>query len=305
MCVPSLLAQQCDSRIWSGIAKFHHVTSDLTACGYSPAMDDTMYAALRPTDYDSERFCNTCLKVSSAKGSVVVKVMDKSGVHGLDLHKKVFAKLGDTLLGNVEVTWQITDCPQHGNIGYLYSADSYFAEKKIMVVNSKVTVAKLYFRYQNGTFKELKRAAGNPNDFFVLPWNDDINTGPYDFKVEDKFGNTIIDTNIVFEPNQMMVGTNQFKGCESETTFMNEYFYSFLDVKFANPLNTGDLISIDHNSNDLLTMALIGVDGKVYFQTNTSHDMLTINPANLISGVYILKISRANELLFVRKLLLK
>ena len=57
-------AQNCDSRTWSGVAKYHTVTTAVTACGYSPIKGDTLYAALRATDYQSGRFCNTCLKVS-------------------------------------------------------------------------------------------------------------------------------------------------------------------------------------------------------------------------------------------------
>lgn len=284
-----LQAQECNTQKWTGVAKYHDVTDAITACGYNPAPGDTMYAALRDVDYQSGRYCNTCLRVSSAKGSVIVKVMDQSGSHGLDIHKKMFAKLGDTLKGNVNITWQITNCPETGKIGYFYSADSYFAEKKIMPVHSTTPIAKMFFRYQNNAFLEIKRANGNANDFFVMPWTADVNTGPYDYMLQDVYGKTITDTNIPYTPNTTYYGTKQLPAC-GVTTGLEKNTVTPIQVYFQNPVQASSHIHIAGTDNEKYHVTIQQTDGSIVKQTIVQGNTDTPVFQAVGQGIYIMTI---------------
>ncbi|WP_084050506.1 T9SS type A sorting domain-containing protein [Aquimarina macrocephali] len=300
----SVVAQQCDNRVWSGVAKYHHVTNATTSCGYSPMANDTLYAALRATDYQAERLCNTCLKVSSNKGSVIVKVMDKSGTHGLDIHKKTFAKLGDTLLGNVNVTWKITTCPEQGNMGYYYSKSSFASEKRVMVVNTKSTVKKLYFRYQNNDFKEVFRAKNNSNDFFVITWRDDQNLGPYDFKVVDIYNNSIIDRDISFSPNTTFYGQNQFIGCDVVSEINNESTDK-VAIKFQNPMSSNGSISIETDQEKQFTIYLYSLKGLKILEANLESNSKKHLFKGIQEGLYIISVYSNEGLILNKKLILQ
>ena len=298
------VAQQCDDRVWTGVAKYHEVTNVLTSCGYSPMVGDTLYAALRATDYEAEPLCNTCLKVSSNKGSVVVKVMDKSGTHGLDLHKKVFAKLGDTLLGNVDVTWQITGCPEQGNIGFYYSKDSHVSEKKVMIVNTKSTVKELYFRYKNNDFKEVFRAKNNSNDFFVIPWEDDENLGPYDFKVVDVYNNFIVDSGISFSPDTTFYGQNQFIGCDLVNK-TNDEFIADVVIKFQNPMSWNSSISIETKHKKQFILYLHSLEGRKVIETNIESNSKKHLFNEIKAGLYIVSVWSKEGLILNDKLIIQ
>ncbi|GGX04547.1 hypothetical protein GCM10007384_02930 [Aquimarina muelleri] len=265
---------------------------------------DTLYAALRATDYQAERLCNTCLKVSSSKGSVVVKVMDKSGTHGLDIHKKAFAKLGDTLSGNVEVTWQITTCPEQGNIGYYYSKSSFASEKRVMVVNTKSTVKKLYFRYQNNDFKEVFRAKYNSNDFFVIPWRDDQNLGPYDFKVVDIYNNSIIDNNIGFLANTTFYGQNQFIECDVITKTKGK-FIDKKGIKFENPMSRNGSIFIKTDQEKRFKLYLYSLKGDKVLETNLESNAKKYLFKEIQAGIYILSVWNSEGVILNEKLIIQ
>ncbi|WP_062059570.1 T9SS type A sorting domain-containing protein [Aquimarina longa] len=301
----SITAQQCDDRVWSGVAKYHNVTTAMTSCGYSPKADDTLYAALRATDYKAERLCNTCLKVSSSKGSVIVKVMDKSGSHGLDIHKDAFAKIGDTLKGNVKVTWQITTCPEQGNIGYYYSKSSFASEKRVMIVNTKSTVKKLYFRYQNNEFKEVFRAKNNSNDFFVITWRDDENLGPYDFKVVDIYDNSIIDYDINFSPNTTFYGQSQFVGCKDKVSTVKNESRSKVAVKFENPMSSNGSISIETDQKEQFTLYLYSLKGNKVLEVDLQSNSKKYPFKDVQTGVYIISISSNEGTIFNEKLIIQ
>lgn len=304
LCSLPIIAQQCDDRVWSGVAKYHQVTDAITSCGYSPMVDDTLYAALRATDYQAERLCNTCLKVSSDKGSVIVKVMDKSGTHGLDIHKKAFAKLGDTLQGNVKVTWQITTCPEKGNIGYYYSKSSFVSEKRVMVVNTKSTVKKLYFRYQDNDFKEVFRAKNNSNDFFVIPWRDDQNLGPYDFKVVDVYDNSITDHNIGFAPDTTFFGQNQFTECDKTTQTKGE-FMDKKAVKYENPMSRNGSIFIESDQKKHFKLYLYSINGNKVLETNLESNSKKQPFKEVQAGLYIISIRSGKDIILNEKLVVQ
>jgi expansin (peptidoglycan-binding protein) len=103
-----------------------------------------MVAALNAPQYDADigGSCGGCILVTGAKGSLVVRVVDRCPVcaHGdVDLSEEAFPYIDDMGLfyfliicltlarGRVPISWKYVPCPDsfvHGNINYLFQAGS-------------------------------------------------------------------------------------------------------------------------------------------------------------------------------------
>jgi expansin (peptidoglycan-binding protein) len=157
-------------------------------CSYPvPAVDDYV-AALDLNLYAKGARCGSCLEVATAKGSVVVRVVDSTSIPGsgnqLSISEIAFRKIAPANSGLVQANWRWVPCEAMTDIMGALKGDSgqyYWAAIFDNVVNP---IAKLEYLSKGNdmAWKEAKREHDN---YFYCPMAQGL---PTRFRLTDTTG---------------------------------------------------------------------------------------------------------------------
>lgn len=136
------------TEVKDGIATFYDATG-AGNCSFDARPNDLDVVALNFPEYATSAACGACMKVTGAKGAVVVRVVDscpECQEHHLDLSREAFAKIAEPKDGRVPITYQTVSCPVSGNIQYLYKTGSSQWWTAIQLRNHRLPIAKLEYK---------------------------------------------------------------------------------------------------------------------------------------------------------------
>lgn len=193
--------------VHTGIATYYSANGD-GACMFGPSPGDLMVAAMNAVEYDHSAYCGATVLVNGPKGSIVVRIVDlcpECQAGHLDLSQEAFAKIADLPLGRVAITWQVISPAMSGPIAYHFKDGSNPWWTAVQVRNHRSPIAKLEFLNKSGIWVSVPRTDYN---YFVE--SSGMGTGPFTFRVTDRYGNVLTDTNIPHIENGTVNGNGQF-----------------------------------------------------------------------------------------------
>ena len=154
-------------KVQKGIATFYD--ADGTGnCGFDASPDDLMVVAPNKERlYAGAALCGACLRVTGAKGSVIVRVTDSCPLDtpdndcgdtgaDLDLSAQAFARIDDPDRGKVEVTFEVVTCDVKGPLRFRFKEGSSQWWTAIQVRNHRVPIAEVAYE-RDGAFVPMKR----------------------------------------------------------------------------------------------------------------------------------------------------
>lgn len=193
--------------VHQGIATYYDATG-AGACMFDPSPNDLMVAAMNAEEYDQAAYCGAYLRVSGAKGTITVRIVDlcpecKAG--HLDLSREAFALIDEVYLGRVPITWQVVSPDLNGPISYHFKDGSNQWWTAVQVRNHRNPIARL--EYFNGSqWVSVPRTAYN----YFVQTDPGMGLGPYSFRVTDSYGNALVDSGIPHIENGTVSGVGQF-----------------------------------------------------------------------------------------------
>ncbi len=193
--------------IHHGIATYYDATG-AGACLFDPSPNDLLVTAMNAEEYDQAAYCGAYLRVSGAKGTIVVRVVDlcpecKAG--HLDLSWEAFARIDEIYLGRVPITWQVVSPELIGSIAYHFKDGSNQWWTAVQIRNHRNPIARL--EYFNGLqWVSVPRTAYN----YFVQTNPGMGPGPFSFRVTDSYGNILVDSAIPHVENGTISGASQF-----------------------------------------------------------------------------------------------
>ena len=193
--------------VHSGIATYYHATGD-GACLFGPTPGNLMVAAMNAEEYDNAAYCGAYVHVVGPKGQVTVRIVDlcpECLAGHLDLSQEAFALIADLPQGRVDITWQLVSPTLSGPIAYHFKDGSNQWWTAVQVRNHRNPIAKLEYRTGTGPWSEVPRTSWN---YFVRDTG--MGSGPYQFRVTDRYGNVLTDTGIPHVENGTVNGAAQF-----------------------------------------------------------------------------------------------
>jgi expansin (peptidoglycan-binding protein) len=144
-----------------GIATFYD--ADGTGnCSFPASPNDLLVVAPNKDRwYAGSAICGACMRVTGAKGAVVVRVVDSCPVGAeegdcgdsgadLDLSEQAFAAIDDPDRGRVNVTFEIVECDVSGPMRYQFKSGSSPYWTAIQVQNHRLPIAKLEYAAGSG-----------------------------------------------------------------------------------------------------------------------------------------------------------
>jgi expansin (peptidoglycan-binding protein) len=174
---------------------------------FDASPNDLMVAAMNNDEWNSAAYCGAYVQVNGAKGSVIVRVVDRCPeCHAghLDLSPEAFARIDDLIKGHVPITWRVVSPAIAGPIAYHFKEGANQWWTAVQVRNHRNPIAK--FEYWNGSqWVNVPRMSYN---YFVQ--DSGMGVGPYTFRVTDLYSNTLTDSGIPFIESGTINGVGQF-----------------------------------------------------------------------------------------------
>jgi expansin (peptidoglycan-binding protein) len=174
---------------------------------------DTAFVAMNAVDYGTADLCGATLSVTGPQGApTTVKVVDQcpecpSG--NLDLSPQAFAAVadGDLDRGVVPVQWRIISGPASPAIGIRVkeNASPYWME--LLVLDHRNPVRSLEVRPAGGDWVPLVRREYN---YFGARDNRVLGAGPFEVRVTDTFGESLVAGGILPQSGRVFRTTAQF-----------------------------------------------------------------------------------------------
>jgi expansin len=211
------LRAQCPAvpAIHTGEATFYVFADGGGGCMFDPTPDDLMIGAMNATDYDTAAVCGECLSLAGPNGTILIRIVDfcaDCAPGNIDLSPSAFARIADTTLGRVPITWQVVACNPTGPIQYHFEPSSSQWWTAVQLRNIRYAVQRLEYRDQAGTYHVIPRTSYN---YFVQ--TPGIGPGPYTFRVTDIYGHVLEDGGVPLVVGGTVSGSGQFPVCEIGT----------------------------------------------------------------------------------------
>lgn len=195
----------------NGFATFYTWADGRGNCGFDATPNDLMVGAMNHVDYAGSNVCGSCVTITGPRGDVTVRIVDQCPEcpqGDIDLSPAAFARLADTTLGRVPITWRYVLCGVQGNIMYHFKDGSNQWWTAVQIRNHRYPVARFEYRTPQGSFKAVPRLDYN---YFVE--SSGMGAGPFTFRVTDVYGHALVDSGIVLRANENVAGRNQFPLC--------------------------------------------------------------------------------------------
>jgi expansin (peptidoglycan-binding protein) len=210
---PEPQPQQCSDVpvIHNGYATYYSWANGGGNCMFDPTPSDLMVAAMNHVDYAGSATCGSCVTINGPRGEVTVRIVDQCGdcpQGNIDLSPSAFARIADTTLGRVPITWKYVTCGVQGNIVYHFKEGSNQWWTAVQIRNHRYPIARVEYLTPQGTFKTVSRLDYN---YFVEPSG--MGAGPFTFRVTDIYGRALVDGGIVHRANENVAGRSQFPFC--------------------------------------------------------------------------------------------
>lgn len=174
-----------------------------------PVSTDHWITALNIFDYNTAELAGAFLEVTGELGTIQVYVTDllPEGKKGdLDLYTDAFPLIAPVEKGRVPVSWKIIplDTAADAPMQYRYKEGSSPYWCAVQVLNHRYPVESLEVRNSDGSYTALPKQ--NYNYFLA---ESGLGEGPFTFRITDIYGQTVIDEDIPFTPDETQTGSAQ------------------------------------------------------------------------------------------------
>jgi expansin (peptidoglycan-binding protein) len=210
-----------DSNVYTGHITYYTLATSMVACHFPTSSLPQYYAAMNEYDYRNAGVCGSCIEVTNSQNQskITVQVVDEcpfidnqqwcfNGSHHVDLNTAAYNALGAN--NNPQVTWRYVPCNptvNSGNVQYYWDSGTQQYYYAVTIMNPRHELAKVEIM-KNGAYVAMTRQRYNV-------WTDGggAGTGPFTFRLTDKYGHQIVDANIPMNANQIVPGHGQFPVC--------------------------------------------------------------------------------------------
>jgi expansin (peptidoglycan-binding protein) len=210
-----------DANVYTGHITYYTLSTSMVACHFPTASLPQYYAAMNEYDYRNAAACGTCVEITNSQNQskLTVQVVDEcpfvgneqwcfSGSHHVDLNTAAYNALGAN--NNPQITWRYAPCNatvNSGNVQYFWDSGTQQFYLAVTIMNTRHELSKVEIM-KNGSYVAMTRQRYNV-------WTDGggVGTGPFTFRLTDKYGHQIIDANIPMNANQVVAGHVQFPVC--------------------------------------------------------------------------------------------
>lgn len=201
-----------------GLATYYAATGK-GSCLFEASPNDLMVVAPNRAKYwENSALCGGCLKVTGAKGSVIVRVVDSCPIDqpendcgdtgaDLDLSAQAFAQIDDPKKGKIEVTFELVACTVQGPMQYRFKEGSSQYWTAIQVRNIHIPVSKLEYK-KDGAWVDIPRVDYN---YFIAQKGVGLQPNGLALRVTGRDGQTVEETLPGIADGQVVTGTQQFK----------------------------------------------------------------------------------------------
>ena len=286
-------AQTCHNEtVFTGEGTYYDLSSSavggLGNCSFDHSIISPFYiGAMNAVQYGDADYCGACAEVTGPIGTVVVKIIDQCPecAHGdIDLSPEAFDQIANRIDGRVNISWKVVPCPINSNIKFYYKDGSNQWWTAVQVRDHRYPITKLEVLTGAGYVS----APRQDYNFFLKA--DGMGPGPHTFRITDVYGETVVATDIDFEPEVEKVTDVQFPEC----TVTSINYESKENASFS--IKEG-IIEFENLEG---RYELINLSGKVLLNGITN-DRVDLN--YYTSGVYFLKVEE-NGRLITRRIIL-
>lgn len=197
----------CAATSSTGKATFYELRQ-LGNCSFRNVAVDDLYVALGPPEYAEAAACGGFLQVTGPKGSVRVKVVDQCPecARGhLDLSRAAFARIADPSAGTVSIRYStVADPAGAGTLSFRVKEGSSRFWFALLVDGHGNTLRSVEVRSGSGAWRTLERA-----DFNYWISETGAGTGPFQVRVRDTRGRTVLANGIKLQPGAIQRTTLQ------------------------------------------------------------------------------------------------
>ncbi len=174
-----------------------------------PVSRDYWITALNLPDYNNAELAGAYLEVTGELGTINVLVTDllPEGKKGdLDLYVDAFPLIAPAEKGRVPISWRILplDSADDAPMSYKYKIGSSAFWCAVQVRNHRYPIETLEVLNEDGEFVSLPR-----RNFNYFEAQSGLGEGPFTFRITDIYGQTVIDENIPFTPDEIAEGHAQ------------------------------------------------------------------------------------------------
>jgi expansin (peptidoglycan-binding protein) len=204
-------------QVQRGKATFYDADGSGNCSFPMPAPDLMVVAPNKERHYAGSALCGACMRVTGAKGSVVVRVVDSCPVDtgendcgdtnaDLDLSAQAFAAIDDPRRGIVDVSFEVVPCSVTGPMRYRFKSGSSQYWTAIQILNHRLPVAKVEFKSGSG-WVEMAR---EDDDFFVEQEGVGPSPRGLSLRVTASNGEVVEETLPRLAAGETLTGTKQF-----------------------------------------------------------------------------------------------
>jgi len=246
----------------------------------SLATGDYMHCALNNFDYDGSNACGACIEVTGAKGSVILKVVDRcpecaSG--DVDMTEQAFAMVADVIDGRVPISWKFVPCEtaiNNNSIKINFKEGSSEFWTAIQFRNINHAISSMEYQLPDMTWKSVDRELFN---FFIetsgIP-------SPMNLRVTSILGEVLVFENISLDLNQDYDTQLQFSTpLECIQTLSTVDLLKPTTTFYPNP--TTEILHLQNNTEKWI---LSDLNGKIIAQGTAS----SIQMSALAPGMYFI-----------------
>ena len=195
--------------VHSGEATFYGGGYEGGCAMLDPVSTEHWITAMNLADYNTAELAGAFLEVTGELGTIQVLVTDllPEGKKGdLDLYVDAFPLIAPAEKGRVPVTWKIIplDTAENAPMQYRYKEGSSPYWCAVQVLNHRYPIETLEVRNPDGSFTALPRQ--NYNYFLA---ESGLGEGPFTFRITDIYGQTVIEEDIPFTPDETQTGRAQ------------------------------------------------------------------------------------------------
>ena len=207
LCIPE------KSRILEPKGTVHHGEATFYGGGYEggcamldPVSTDYWITAMNLPDYNCAELAGAYLEVTGELGTINVLVTDllPEGKKGdLDLYVDAFPLIAPAEKGRVPVSWKIIplDTAEDEPLYYKYKDGSSAFWCGVQVRNHRYPIETLEYLNEDGEFEELTR-----RNYNYFEKQSGLGEGPFTFRITDIYGQSVIDEDIPFTPDEIQKG---------------------------------------------------------------------------------------------------
>lgn len=189
-------------------ATWYDATAREGNCAFGTVSASAMLGSVSTDNYAGSQACGECVRVTGARGTIVVPVYDRcAGCTNdqVNLSAPAFeAAVGPLSIGRGMVTWEPVPCDVMGPVQYYFHAAASSRWLALQMRNHRIEVRSLEVRV--GT-DWVPLARSNTNYFIAATA---LGSGPFAFRVTAIDGQVIIDTGIALRPATAVPGGHQF-----------------------------------------------------------------------------------------------